>query len=148
MAGATARAQEPEPTLEFTLYGAECRVKLVESKCPDGEARPQNPQTFTLYPQSHRLRIAFANVDSRPTWVHECVIRDVDNWTCMYDDNSGVLGMIDHNYWSLPRPPRIIEGYHLKRVSCCSSHGPTVFVTKEQHELLVAEFGYREPSID
>jgi hypothetical protein len=67
-----------------------------------------SPTTFTLYTQSQRVRISWAN-GSIPMWVDDCAITDALNWLCIYNDNSGMIGMLEGTYWRVSRPLEIQE---------------------------------------
>ena len=81
-------------------------------------------------------------------WVTDCAITDVDNWLCIYDDNSGMIGMLQGKYWSVARRPEQPTGVRIIYLTGRFSEESVVEVSREQYQRLEAEFGPRQQTID
>jgi hypothetical protein len=59
----------------------------------DGALFPLNPSVYKVFPESQSVVHWMPGVDSAPSRLDKCAVRDRLNWRCEYSDGSAVLSM-------------------------------------------------------
>jgi hypothetical protein len=84
---------------EIKEYPVVCKEKVVLNKC-DNPYFVANPTIYKV--STSRQEVIFWTDDLSPSRTTKCAIRDKKNWSCKYEDESGVFGFNNGIYWATP----------------------------------------------
>jgi len=82
---------------ETTVYPVGCLEQIKNTKCSDSWVA-LNRTTYKVLIEQQQVISWMPDVDLPPDSLHNCVVRDRENWKCEYRDSSAKLYMIDGSF--------------------------------------------------
>ena len=88
-------------TNEITKYPALCNKKNNNNKCTSYTSL--NRTTYQVDVQSQQVGSYMPDLEDEITDQYtNCTVHDTQNWSCNYEDGSGVFGFFDGQYFQNP----------------------------------------------
>lgn len=90
---------------EVTVYHALCKERVEYGICNTPEI-PLRSTTYKVFPEKHE--VLYWTQGFSPERLKDCVVKDLKNWRCTYDDGSASFGFTDGNHWKFASPPSVL----------------------------------------
>lgn len=101
---------------EITVYPVGCSEQSKDNKC-SGSWVPLNRTTYKVLVQQQRVIYWMTGFDIPPDSLHNCVVRDRENWKCELGKNFATLYMVNGSFREEFRHKSEDSGTEMRHVS-------------------------------
>lgn len=101
---------------ETTVYPVGCSEQIKNTKC-SGSWVALNQTTYKVLVEQQQVISWMPGFDLPPDSLHNCVVRDRENWKCEYRDGSAKLYMVDGSFREESQQKNITQVTEIRYVS-------------------------------